>query len=343
MSSLVIDSDQRIRPDLLPESDYCILQSMADSSGGLMRSVDGPGGFVSFEGSVVHIRFSDGGSIDVVPKGFERDDLSTMFHSIFGLEHAEESKGDLFELLVMLFVRDVSNLLRKGLKFAYTLIQSNETSFKGRMLFAENLRENLVHKERVFVEYELFSSDRAENRIIKTTLELLLDRSRSGRCRRDIKTLLTKLDDVPSSTDVHRDLGMVHLDRNMLDYISVMAWCRVFIESLGLAGSSKGRTSFAVVSSDTTIEDAFVARMSSQGRLDGSFSVRCDVDLVSTSKEWAVIMIRPIWFYYDRRSRRKLDDARLLYESSPGYSVIPETNSSDPWIQTVSRICLNMI
>lgn len=341
MSSLVIESNSRIRPGLLPELDYSTLCSMSHCSDGMIRSTNGPDGFVSFEGSIAHVRFSDGSTINVIPEGFKSNDLSIMFNSIFGLDHVCESNGDLFELLIMLFIRDVSELFRKGLKFAYTLVQSNESSFKGRMLFSENLRENLVHKERVFVEYELFSSDRAENRVIKTTLELLLDRSQSGRSKRDIKTILTKLDDVPSSIDIHRDLGMIHLDRNMSDYIRVVSWCRVFIDSLGLAGFSKGHTSFAVVSSEKAIENAFVARISSQGRLNGSFSAKCDVNMISSAKGWAVISVRPIWFYYDRFSRRKVDNAKTLYESSPGYSVIPGRFGSNSWIQTVSRICLD--
>lgn len=286
-----------------------------------------------------HVRFADGFTMDTIPKGFGFSDTSRMLHEIFNLDYWEGQGEDMFEFLVMLYVRDVHSLLRKGMKFAYSLVQANEHSFKGRMLFAEHLRENLVHKERVYVEYELFSSDRAENRLIKSTLELLLKRSTSSRCRRDIKVLLTELEEIPSSDDVMRDLSRVNLDRNMVDYISVVSWCEVFLKALGLAGSSKGGKSFAVVADADRIMDAYVARMSSRGRQDGSYSPRCNVSMISDGGV-STIAADVSWFYYDRRTRSQSRDAVLLYETAPGYRVIPEPEVG---LSRVERMALGLL
>ncbi|MDO5862372.1 MAG: hypothetical protein Q4Q58_06245 [Thermoplasmata archaeon] len=310
-----------MRPGYIPVADVPDLGVIAASSNGLF-TISADGSTITPMGCAGHIKFADGATLDTIPKGFGQSDTSRMLHEIFGLDYRAGEGEDMFEFLVMLFVRDVRELLRRGLKFAYSLVQANEHSFKGRMLFAEHLRENLVHKERVYVEYELFSSDRAENRLIKSTLELLLKRSTSSRSRRDIKVLLTELEEIPSSTDVLRDLSRVNIDRNMMDYISAVAWCGVFLKALGIAGSSKGGRAFAVLADAEQVFEAYVARASSYGREGGSFSARCDVSM-TTEGDVSVILADISWFYYDRRTKEQSRDAVLLYETAPGYRPIP--------------------
>ena len=326
MTSVLIEGEQPVHPDVeLPETDYNILRKMVPGAYGMMHTDgSGPGENIVFDRSAAHVRFGDGTVMDVVPAGFRKTDLSRMLHAVFGLDYRAGSGEDMFEFLVMLVIRDVNDLLRKGMKFAYSTVQRNETTFKGRLLFSENIRENLVHKERVFVEYELFSSDRPENRLIKSTLEILSKRTTGSRNRRDIKVLLTELEEIPSSKDVFRDLEKVNLDRNMIDYISVVKWCEVFLNALGVAGSSRGGTSFAVMTRFSALAEAYVAKMSSFGRMDGSFSPRCEVNMSSDCGEGAaVICVDVKWFYYDRRTKSQMRDAERLFETAPGYKAIP--------------------
>lgn len=337
--SLTVEVDEPVRSGVLPDADVSVLEAMALNSDGAV-SVIGTGATATVSVSVAaHFRFADGTAMDVVPKGFDRTSFSRMMHEIFNLDYRDAEGEDLFEVLVMLFVREVSDLVRKGLKFAYSLVQANETSFKGRLLVAEHLRENLIHKERVYVEYELFTPDRAENRLIKSTLQLLLKRSVSARNRRDIKTLLAELEEVPPSEDVRRDLGRVNLDRNMTDYISAVGWCRIFLNALGLAGSSRGGTSFAVLADPERVMEAYVARASSRGREEGSFSARCGVEMKGEAGS-AVIEARPVWMYYDRRRRTRSDDAAMLYRTAPGYGVIPTAVGGESEVSAMARRCL---
>lgn len=336
--SLVLETGEPLRPGMLPEQDAAVLENMAQESGSVHIIGSGPTASVSVS-SAAHFRFGDGTALDVVPRGFDRSSFSRMMHEIFNLDYRDAEGEDLFEVLVMLFVREVSDLVRKGLKFAYSLVQANETSFKGRLLVAEHLRENLIHKERVYVEYELFTPDRAENRLIKSTLQLLLKRSVSSRNRRDIKTLLAELEEVPSSEDVRRDLGRVNLDRNMVDYISAVGWCRIFLNALGVGGSARGGTSFAVTADPERVMEAYVARASSRGREDGSFSARCRVEMHGEAGS-AVIDAEPAWMYYDRKRRTRVDDAGMLYRTAPGYGVIPFVASGETEAAAMARRCL---
>ncbi len=339
MNRLTLEEGAPLRKGMLSDGDTVLLGRMAEASSGMLRmSADGS---LSSGSCIAHVMFADGTTLDIVPEGHRREYPAVMLHEIFGLDYRRGEGEDLFEFLVMLFIRDVKDLLRKGLKSAYSLIQSNETSFKGRLLFAENIRENLVHKERVFVEYELFSADRAENRLIRSTLEVLLKKSTSPRCRRDIKTLLTELEEIPPSPDISRDLDRVCLDRNMLDYISVMTWCEVFLKAFGIAGSAQGGASFAVVCDSGAVEEAYVARVSSHGRADGSFSAGCTVSMAQAGSGCAVVVAKPEWFYYDRSKKTVVSDAESLYRTAPGYTVMPERTGGRSLISSIARRCLD--
>ena len=51
--------------------------------------------------------------------------------------------------------------------------------------------DNLIHKERSYVEYDEFNVNTPENRLIKTTLQYLYKRTVSDKNKSDIRTPLS--------------------------------------------------------------------------------------------------------------------------------------------------------
>ena len=72
-----------------------------------------------------------------------------------------------------MFVDEVFYIAKRGLKCDYQTIQSNETMFKGKMVFSSQIKHNYAHKERSFIEYDEFNTNRPENKILKATLNYL--------------------------------------------------------------------------------------------------------------------------------------------------------------------------
>lgn len=81
--------------------------------------------------------------------------------------------ADLLELYVARFLSEVERLLREGLARSYRTVEQNRTTFCGRLLVAENLRQNLAHAERVYVATHELAPDRIENRILRQALGVL--------------------------------------------------------------------------------------------------------------------------------------------------------------------------
>lgn len=86
-----------------------------------------------------------------------------------------------------------------SLKAAYTPIEANERFYKGKLIAAQNIKYNLVSRERFFVRYDDFSINRPENRLIKSTLRFLLNQTADSCNRRDATRLLTFFEGVEYS------------------------------------------------------------------------------------------------------------------------------------------------
>jgi len=293
---------------------------------------DARGKMFTLNHCVGHIEFTGGSSAEIYPKfnsdfkGNPDENLMIMLYKIFGIDLKNSSKtANMFEFFVRVFTSEVNTLIMKGLRSAYIRQQGNETVLKGRILFAENIKENLIHKERIFCEYEIFTTDRAENRLIKSTIEILLKKTKDNNNKKFLKTLLMDLEEVPSSTDIANDFATINLDRNMVDYTSPMVWCNLFLNSMGLSEGSRSGLSYALLMDSDKIFEAYVAKSSLATRKDGSYSLKYNawVETNAVPNGDAVIVVEPVWSFFDRKRDEMITDAEYLFMTCPGFSIIP--------------------
>lgn len=65
-----------------------------------------------------------------------------------------------------LYLDEIDKLIKKGLIKKYRKKRSNQTSLKGKLLFAQNIQQNLVHKERFFCEHQNYDKDHLIHQIL---------------------------------------------------------------------------------------------------------------------------------------------------------------------------------
>jgi 5-methylcytosine-specific restriction enzyme subunit McrC len=82
-------------------------------------------------------------------------------------------RSTLVELVAVRFVSELERLLREGLARGYREDESNSTTFRGRLLVRQNLRENMARDDRFYVRHVTFDADTLLNRILWETLCLL--------------------------------------------------------------------------------------------------------------------------------------------------------------------------
>ena len=136
----------------------------------------------------------------------------------------------LLEAFITMFLKDMRELTRRGLACAYTEIEENRHYLKGKLLMAQQLRHNLVHKERFYVRFEEFSANRPINRLLKSTLLLLVRLSRTEANLSRIRQALLYFEDIPRSIDIDTDLIRARVDRTMPLYNRLFPWARLFLK-----------------------------------------------------------------------------------------------------------------
>ena len=188
------------------------------------------------------IQTKDGTTIEILPKIKNFDEqkskeiLINMLKALkkspfknFNTANLKAYKMPLLEIFISMFLEELSKLIQKGIKSDYIQKEENLKFLKGKLKISEQIKQNSIHKERFFVLYEEFSSDRVENRLIKTTLEYLYKKSKLNKNQQRIREFLFVFDEIKISHNIKTDFEKVKLNRQMKDYEQVLLWCKTFL------------------------------------------------------------------------------------------------------------------
>lgn len=127
-------------------------------------------------------------TIEVLPKidkstygdSIWRDVLIDMLRITSGIEATSTSKSNLklqknsiFDLYIELFIKECEQLAHRGLIKKYRKVQENKTVLRGRLNIAGQIKNNIIHKERFFVENNRYDKNHQINQILQKTLSVL--------------------------------------------------------------------------------------------------------------------------------------------------------------------------
>lgn len=140
----------------------------------------------------------------------------------------QSSKMPLFEIFITMFLDEFDSVYKKGLMRSYVDYESNRAFLKGKLLFGEHIKQNLVHKERFFTSSDEFVLDIAPNRLIKSTLNFLKSKTSMNKFRL-IKSL-QMLDEVEFSKNYEKDFSY-KISRHFDYYENLLLWCKIFLKN----------------------------------------------------------------------------------------------------------------
>jgi len=103
--------------------------------------------------------------------------------------HLKLRKGTLLDLYYQVFLDQCRQLVSEGLLRQYIQKTSNRTALKGRLLFQDQLKQNLVRKERFVTSAQDYTEDNLFNQILLRALTILRAVSGNPAHRRD-RTML---------------------------------------------------------------------------------------------------------------------------------------------------------
>ena len=179
----------------------------------------------------------------------------------------------LLEIFVLMFLNELDNLVKKGLKSNYTTQEENRKFLKGKLLFNQNLKYNLTHKERFFTASDEFSVNIAPNRIIKSTLELLSRQSFSSKIYTRLTQMRFIFADIASSRNIDKDLSQCAKSRLFNAYDLVLQWCKVFLRKQAFTPYQGSAKAFVLLFDMNKLFESFVANEMKKWFINENFRI----------------------------------------------------------------------
>lgn len=195
------------------------------------------------------------------PKNLLINMLKTLKNSPFKksqISSLQSSKIPLFEVFITMFLDEFDSVYKKGLMRSYLSCEENRAFLKGKLLFNEHIKQNLIHKERFFTSNDEFVLDIAPNRLIKSTLNFLKSKTSLNKFR--LIKAMQMLDEVEFSKNYEKDFSY-KISRHFDYYENLLLWCKIFLKNESFMPYHGKNEAFALLFPMEKIFEDYVAYM----------------------------------------------------------------------------------
>lgn len=90
-----------------------------------------------------------------------------------GEAHVTRHRHHLLEVYFELYLKEIDSLIHKGLIKQYRKQSNNVKALKGKLEFAENVRQNHIHKERFFTSHQVYDTNHSVHQVLFKALEVV--------------------------------------------------------------------------------------------------------------------------------------------------------------------------
>ncbi|HFT3325085.1 TPA: McrC family protein [Klebsiella pneumoniae] len=206
--------------------------------------------FLRLGNYVGYLQSPNGESIEILPKTTLeapaevvplRQLLRRMLSASLGITPREANQAalqrsdqPLHEWIISEFLRHLADLVRKGLRFDYHLIEDEHSAFiRGQLNVTAQMRMPPGRGTRFHVRYAEFSPQRIENRLLRTALDWSLKMARQGQSWRQANSLSHQLEDIlpicGSATQLMRQWSD---GKYLFGYRAIKPWCQLILEQM---------------------------------------------------------------------------------------------------------------
>lgn len=230
---------------------------------------------VTFKNYVGLIQINNKFQIQILPKiefaKGEKDETKQIFikmlrsmkdfpSKVFTNANLKFEKMNLYEIFINMYLQEVRRLIKHGIKSAYIGQEDNLNVYKGKLLVEKHIKQNFIHKERFYVEFDEYQVNRAENKLIKSTLLKLQKLTSSMENSKEIRQLLTVFELVEPSTNYDKDFAKVVINRHTKDYKMLIKWSKVFLKDRSFTTFSGTESSRALLFPMEKVFESYVAK-----------------------------------------------------------------------------------
>ena len=142
-------------------------------------------------------------------------------------EHFHNVSGLLAEILI----RGLNTLVKQGLSRNYSLMTECTSNIRGKLDISASIKTQAFHKKELVCDFDIFDEGFYPNRIIKTTLQLLLKHNIEAQQKQQLRKLLFYFQNVSElSLDIIN--WRIQYDRNNQHYKMLMYICQMILKGM---------------------------------------------------------------------------------------------------------------
>jgi 5-methylcytosine-specific restriction enzyme subunit McrC len=155
-------------------------------------------------------------ALDLPVRTTDKTDLETFRHP-------------LLEWVMKQFVLSLDHLIKRGLRFDYKRIEEEQRYLRGQLDINKQMRQAPGRAHIFNIRHDLFLSDRAENRLLKTALMRVCKTTQQADTWSLSHELAGRLAEIPDSIDIQSDFQQWGNSRLMAHYQPVRPWCELVL------------------------------------------------------------------------------------------------------------------
>ena len=153
---------------------------------------------------------------------------------------ATEQFHNTADLMAAILTKGIATQIKHGLGKEYILQREALSTLKGKMDITESIKTQTILKKQMWCTYDEFSVNGTKNRIIKSTVELLLGSDIPKHRKKELRKLMVFFSDV-KNIDLHSVNWNMKYDRNNKTYRMLISICYLVANGL-LQTNSEGNT-----------------------------------------------------------------------------------------------------
>ena len=153
-----------------------------------------------------------------------------------------EHFDNIYDLFAEILSKGISCLLKQGLHKQYILKEDTITTLKGKLNLFGTIKERINQRARLSCEYDELTVNNIYNKILKTTVEVLLSQSDVKKERRaELRKLMLFFVEVDAIKPSQIRWNLLRYDRNTRTYQMLHSLCYFILQNL-LLSTDEGST-----------------------------------------------------------------------------------------------------
>jgi len=195
--------------------------------------------------------------------------------------------SSILEVYYEMYLNELTHLVKRGLIKKYRKIQSNQMALKGKLVFAQNINKNSVHKERFYCEHQIYDKDHLIHQILFKGLNILNDLTKSHLSDK-INNLLFEFENINQININANHFKQVRLNRKSHEYLKALNIAKMLILNYSPNINSGNENMLTLLFDMNKLWEEYIYRILNKHKPEGY-----EVNFQNSDKFWEHKTIRP--------------------------------------------------